>query len=196
MKKRRRGCGCATFIIMIILLGAAALWALNNKDKIEQLFYPLDYEGIVAERCEEYGVDKWLAMALIREESGFKQDAVSNAGAYGLMQLMPDTASWLIERGGFDISVDQAIYDAESNITIGVYYLSVLKDVYLGKVRGTAEAAMIAAYNAGIGSVDSWLEEGVWDGSTETLADIPYDETRAHVSNVLKSRDAYQRLYE
>ncbi|NLF80600.1 MAG: lytic transglycosylase domain-containing protein [Clostridia bacterium] len=190
------GCGCGTYIFVIILMAACICAAFHYKDQILEFFYPRDYEETISANCEEYRVDKWLVMALIREESSFNPDAVSGAGAHGLMQLMPATAEWLIGKGGFDMSAADALHAPGDNIRLGVYYLSLLFASYGKDGPLTDPAIVIAAYNAGIGSVDAWLAEGIWDGSEENLSDIPYAETRRHVEHVLRSWRIYQKLYQ
>lgn len=197
MRKRKKGCGCFFgMLLMILFIGFVAWWGLSNSDEIIKFFYPRTYEEMVAADCEEYGVDKWLAMALIREESDFDPDAVSAVGAHGLMQLMPETADWLIKKGGFNMDAVLAVDDEEDNILLGVYYLSLLEDYYSSSSCGATYAVMIAAYNAGIGAVDGWLADGTWDGRAETAESIPYAETRKHVVSVLRSYDEYCRLYQ
>ena len=199
MNGKRRGCcgcGCGTYIFVIILMAACVWAAFHYKDQILGFFYPRDYEDTISACCEEYQVDKWLVLALIREESNFDPAAVSGAGAHGLMQLMPNTAEWLIGKGGFEMDAADALHDPENNIRLGVYYLSLLYASYGKDGLQPDPATVIAAYNAGIGSVDTWLAEGIWDGSEENLADIPYAETRRHVEQVLRSWEIYQKLYQ
>ncbi len=85
-------------------------------------------------------VDPLLIMALIKVESNFKENAVSRAGAVGLMQLMPQTAAWVSEK--FDIACD--INSTVDNIVIGIRYLQYLIDLYGGDLD-----MALRAYNAG-----------------------------------------------
>jgi soluble lytic murein transglycosylase len=71
---------------------------------------------------------------------------------------------------------------------MGCWYLSQLKQEF------DSERAAVAAYNAGRGQVQSWLEDGVWDG--HNLEKIPFAETRKYVKNVMTAQDAYKRLYK
>jgi len=129
---------------------------------------PAELEPIVASAAERYGVDPALVKAVIRAESGFRQEAVSRAGAIGLMQLMPGTARAL----GVDPS------DAAQNIDGGVRYLKQQIDRF-----GSVENAL-AAYNAGPGSVTRY--GGV----------PPYAETQRYVANVLSYMDSYSEVRE
>jgi soluble lytic murein transglycosylase len=86
--------------------------------------FPIRYYEVVLREAQ--GVDPLLVMALIKAESGFREDAVSAAGAIGLMQLMPSTALWLKER----FKLDGDIYRAEDNIAFGLFYLRYLLNLY------------------------------------------------------------------
>ena len=192
---KRKGCGCFSLVVFLLIIALLVGVGLKNKDKIIALFYPIEYEETITQYCDQYGVDKWLVLALIKEESGFDPDAVSSAGAHGLMQLMSETAEWLINQGGFAINLEDALHDPEDNIHLGVYYLSLLFNNYGDENNPADSATVIAAYNAGIGSVTSWLEDGTWDGTLESVDNIPYPETEKHVRSVLRSYEKYRELY-
>jgi soluble lytic murein transglycosylase-like protein len=124
------------------------------------------WEDKLRELCEQYEVDPDLARAVMRMESGGNPNAVSRAGAIGLMQLMPSTASGL--------GVDPT--DPERNLEGGIKYLSQLADKYNGDNVKT-----LAAYNAGPSRVDSY--DGV----------PPFPETQRYVKNVLALYRKYSR---
>lgn len=118
-----------------------------------------DFASLINQAAEKYGVDAELVDAVIRAESNYDSDAVSSAGALGLMQLMPTTADWL----GVDNPLDPA-----ENIDGGVKFLSQLLDRYDGSVQ-----LALAAYNAGPGAVDKY--QGI----------PPYSETQTYVSRIM-----------
>jgi soluble lytic murein transglycosylase len=120
--------------------------------------------------------------AVVYTESRFRPDARSHRGAYGLMQLLPQTARFIQERG--DIEGDWR--EPETNLRIGVWYLSYLEDRYMGDER-----LMLAAYNSGESQVDAWISDGGFDVGE----DIPFQETREYVDNVLEARQTYEELY-
>jgi soluble lytic murein transglycosylase-like protein len=124
------------------------------------------WEDKLRELCERYEVDPDLARAVMRMESGGNPNAISRAGAIGLMQLMPSTAKGL--------GVDPK--DPERNLEGGIKYLSQLSDKYNGDYVKT-----LAAYNAGPSRVDSY--GGV----------PPFPETQRYVKNVLALYRKYSR---
>ena len=155
----------------------------------EKQAYPREYAEYVETYAEQYGVPETLIFAVIRTESGFDSGAVSHAGAVGLMQIMPDTFAWLTNEMLFDHLDEGLLYDPETNIKYGTYYLSRLYDRY-----GDWELAL-AAYNGGQGNVDEWLEDSAYADGEGGLKEIPFRETRQYVKKALKARDVYERLY-
>ena len=151
---------------------------------------PAEYESFVKEYSKKYRVPENLIYAVIKTESKFDSSAESSVGALGLMQMMPDTFSWLTtDRLGDRFSVGM-LYDPETNIKYGVYYLSWLYDKYAD--WDTA----LAAYNAGPGNIDKWLEDpSVTDMESGKLINIPFKETREYVKKVNKALVKYERLY-
>ena len=124
------------------------------------------WEEKLQELCERYEVDPHLARAVMRMESGGNPNAISRAGAIGLMQLMPGTAKGL--------GVDPK--DPHRNLEGGIKYLSQLSDKYDGDYVKT-----LAAYNAGSSRVDSY--GGI----------PPFPETQRYVKNVLALYRKYSR---
>ena len=160
--------------------------------RIEMSIYPkpAEYKVFVREYSEKYRVPENLVYAVIKTESKFDSTAESSVGALGLMQMMPDTFTWLTnDRLGDRFSVGM-LYDPETNIKYGVYYLSWLYDRY------TDWDKALAAYNAGHGNVDKWLEDpAVTDLASGTLQNIPFKETREYVKKVNKALEKYESLY-
>ncbi len=192
MRKRRRGCfGCLGQICLLILLAAGAFLVWENRARLAEPLFPTKYLDRVEAACGEYDLDPWLIMAVIREESHFSHDAVSDAGAYGLMQLLPETAEWAARKSGLELDPDQALTDPETNIRLGVWYIHWLRDHYDGDLY-----AAVAAYNAGLTNVDQWLAEGDWDGSLEQREDIPFPETARYLGAVWRSYKIYLALHD
>ena len=154
-----------------------------------QGFYPQPYREIVVHYSETYDIDPLLVYALMRRESRYQEYVESSAGALGLMQLLPDTAAWLAEKEGLDSFYEGALKTPEVNIQLGCFYLSWLKGEFLDRLP-----VVLAAYNAGHGRVEKWLAEGVWNGEADTLEDIPFEETRKYVRDVLRNYWVYQMI--
>lgn len=140
------------------------------------------------------GVDlEWaLVHALIRQESGFDAQAVSPAGARGLMQLMPSTAKEVAKKAGLRHDVRWLTAQPAHNIELGTRYFKRLLDKYDGSY-----ALALAAYNGGPGRVDRWLEE-IGDPRTgkidiiDWIENIPVYETRNYVQRVLEGVYIYR----
>ena len=118
-----------------------------------KFLYPQRYADLVEREAAQFELDPDLVYAIIKTESGFDSQAVSSAGAKGLMQLTQETFDWIAslyptEDGGADV------FQPEDNIHCGCALLRLLLDQY-----GSLEVAL-AAYNAGMGNVSQWLESG------------------------------------
>ena len=149
--------------------------------------YPLEYEDAITDSASSHGVDPYLVAAVIRSESGWDANAASSQGAQGLMQLMPQTAADMVDKGLVDGSrySSDNLLDPETNIEFGCAYLSYL----LSYFNGATEKA-IAAYNAGLGNVDSWTQdEGLLHNA------ITFPETQAYLVRVTMARTRYAELY-
>ena len=181
-----RGLMIALIALLSIGLGFLADLAITL---FEKNAYPLEYAEYVSVYAEEYGIPESVVYAVIRTESEFDSGAVSSAGAVGLMQLMPETFRQLTDEVLFEHLADGMLYDPETNIRYGIYYLSYLYDRY-----GDWETAL-AAYNGGLGNVDEWLESDRYADGEGGLKHIPFRETRQFVSRVDKARHTYERLY-
>lgn len=167
------------FIIIVLLI----LFISNN---IDTWLYPIKYEKEINKYCATYNVERELVQAVIREESKFKEKALSDSGAMGLMQIMPETGDWisytLHEKPG-------DLYEVDRNIRYGTWYLAELANEF-----GDNKVLALAAYNAGRGTVWNWIEEYAWDKDFDEIDKIPYSETRDYVKRVLKSYKKYKEL--
>lgn len=150
--------------------------------------HPLKYTEYVDKYSEMYGVPRSVIYSVIKTESGFTSNAVSTAGAIGLMQLMPSTFTWLCEKQGEELDTG-LLYDPETNIRYGTYYLS-----YLYEQFGLWET-VYAAYNCGPGRVKEWQSDTEYSDSNGILKNIPISETASYVKKVSKSAEIYEKLY-
>jgi soluble lytic murein transglycosylase len=145
-----------------------------------RLWYPLHYSSIVRGHAANYDIDPALLAAVIEQESKFRSDAKSSAGAIGLMQLLPDTAKGIAIHTGGSKFVLSDLYNPEINIRYGAWYLHHLMQRY------GDEKTALAAYNAGQQNVDRWRAEG---------KGIEFPETRAYVDKVERLKGIYRRAY-
>jgi soluble lytic murein transglycosylase len=154
-----------------------------------ELSYPRPYSDTVQAAAAQYGVDPLLIWAVMREESRYDPEADSYVGARGLMQVMPATQEWIAEEMGEEIAPGDA-YDPETNIRMGAWFLRFLSDHFQDDLE-----LVIAAYNGGAGSVDSWLADPLVSNRDDLLRWIRYGETREYLSRVLLSYRVYRALY-
>ncbi len=151
--------------------------------------YPRGFWPWVDQYVKETSLDPYLVTALIREESAFAPTAISQAGARGLMQLMPTTAARVAHETGLQNPVD--LDSPGPNIALGTRYLAKLHEEFGGDLVLT-----LAAYNAGPGAVRRWIKDHHPIQDHETfIEEIPYRETRRYVKRVLGSYDRYRTLY-
>ena len=146
------------------------------------------YLETALQAANEFDIPLSMVIAVMRTESDFYPDAVSSAGACGLMQLMPETFRFLRDETFFDSIADHAIFDPAVNIRYGTYYLS-----YLYAEFGNWFTAL-AAYNAGEGRVREWLKDPSLS-SDGNLKSIPFPETAQYVKKALDAFAQYSEKY-
>ena len=169
-------------LVLAAVVGGGALYVVHSQPPwYERLRYPLRYEQIVRAHARNYRLDPALLAAVIYTESKFDANAHSDAGAIGLMQLLPDTATGIALRTGGKRFVVSDLYDPEINVRYGAWYLRHLLDRY-----GGDERTALAAYHAGQANVDTWRAEGVG---------IQFPQTRYYVDKVERLKKVYARAY-
>jgi soluble lytic murein transglycosylase len=157
---------------------------------LERYRYPLAYWDTVQKTAEERGIDPYLVLALIRQESLFDPKALSSAFAYGLMQLLPSTATRTASQLGLPSPQPEKLFEPDLNLNLGIYHLKELLQLYPGD-----PVKAIAAYNAGQNAVARWERQIVTDDPEEFVERIPYGETRLYVKLVLRNHLNYRRIY-
>jgi soluble lytic murein transglycosylase len=155
------------------------------------LAYPQGYWTAIVTNARKYGIDPFFVAAIIREESQFRPDALSPAGARGVMQVMPETGEWIARNAGIAGFERASLFEADVNISVGTWYVSHLMKRFRGNLT-----LVSAAYNAGPQAAASWTgrEHATADPSTY-VESIPYAETRGYVKKVLRNYAEYRRLY-
>lgn len=149
------------------------------------------YQDYIEYYSEEYNLQPAFVTAIIRNESSFRRDAESSVGARGLMQMMPDTAEWIAGKLKVtDYSFDQ-MYDPETNIRFGCWYLGYLSRLFRGDPTLVA-----AAYHTGQTTVTRWLSDRSMskDGLTIALEDMMDGPTKTYTGRVTQAYGIYHSL--
>ena len=176
------------FLIVVIV-------ALFVAQKVIYSLFPCKYTTYINRYSNEYHLDRYLVMGIIKTESNFDPKAVSGSGAKGLMQLTDATAAECSEKIGLEGFSPDDIYDPETNIRMGCFYLSYLIERFDGEVD-----TALAAYNAGEGKVREWLADPRYSDDGKTLKSIPFPETAQYnkkirtYQNIYKNLDGWYRL--
>lgn len=173
-------------LILTVVLG---IIIYNTVHLALQTVYPRKYSALVEKYSAEYNLDEAFVYAVIETESGFNKDAVSNVGARGLMQIMPDTFKWLKSKTGEKLP-DDALFEPEVSIRYGCFLLRYLLDEFEN------EKTALAAYHAGVGRVKKWLKDPEYSDDGKTVARIPYETTKNYTDKVMKTYHRYIKLYD
>jgi soluble lytic murein transglycosylase len=188
-EKLRRRLGFLLAVAIAALAAAATIAPWADK-AVQEVKLPLRHDDIIRQQASDKGLDPALIAGVIYAESHFL-DQTSQAGAKGLMQLMPETADYIAEKSGGTAFVQGDLATPQVNISYGSWYLRYLLDKYDGR-----EVLALAAYNAGEGKVDEWAAAAGARGERFKAADhIPFAETRHYVQRVLDARVQYRRTY-
>ena len=166
----------------------AILTVASTKDYSDlKLRFPVDYEKDIEDVALDRQLEPAHVYAVIRQESAFNKDALSPAGAMGLMQLMPRTGHATARKYNIPLGNTRLLYQPDKNITIGSAYLKQVMDQYDKNIILAS-----AAYNAGPHRVDRWLPDEEAQAADSWIALIPYSETRKYVQRIL----SYIAIYD
>lgn len=178
-------------LVLAVAVAAAAGMLYFGMQRYYHAAYPMKYVSLIEAASEERGLDPALVFAVVRTESNFRPDVTSNKGARGLMQLMPDAYDWIQMRRGLTVVEDKEIlFDPQVNVETGTTMLRLLLDEFQSDVNA------LCAYHAGRGRVQEWLKNPNYSSDGKQVTHIPFDDTRAYVERVLKTREIYRTLYE
>jgi soluble lytic murein transglycosylase len=161
-------------------------------DELWFLAYPQGYWESIVTYAGRYKQDPYFIAAIIKEESQFRPEAISLAGARGLMQVMPATGGRIARMNGIPGYDQEKLFDADMAINIGTRYVNQLMKRFRNDPLLVA-----AAYNAGPDAVQGWVVKNGYQGERDLFVEmIPYSETRGYVKKVLRNYAEYKRLYE
>ncbi|MBA2650156.1 MAG: transglycosylase SLT domain-containing protein [Legionella sp.] len=167
---------------------------LSNETLNNQLYlrFPLAYNDAIGYFSKQYGLPPEFVYAIIRQESGFRDDVVSTVGARGLMQVMPRTAAVVSKTSKIPYTNPNQLFLPQKNINIGTAYLQ-----QLAKQFKNHPVLMAAAYNAGPRQVVYWLKNHPPKEIDIWIETLPWQETRNYLKNVLAFYVVYQfRLHQ
>jgi len=161
--------------------------ALKQQSSYWQALYPFPFLDSIETWSQQRQLNPLLVTALIRQESRFMPGIRSDAGATGLMQVMPDTGAWIAKQ----IKLKQyQLNDPDDNIKLGTWYLDYTHQEYSGN-----SMLAIASYNAGPGAVADWVAKAGQQDPDAFVEKIPYSETKGYVKSVFENYWNYLRLY-
>jgi len=194
----------------------------NIPHEFWEILFPLPYLDTIRAEAAKRGLDPYLVASIIRQETGFEPTTVSNAGAVGLMQIMPAEAGAIAAEGGIEGVTRETLFDPATNIAVGTAELAqkiarmnalmssrasvegsgrVVSDARptppdpSTSLGMTAEILAIAAYNGGEEAVNRWLARTPIDDIDVFIESIPYAETKLYVKTVTRNRHEYKRIY-
>ena len=168
------------FIVGLLLVICAFIFYFGYPQIWGSAIYPLKYEELIKKYAAQYNLSPSFIATIIYAESHFNPDAVSPAGAQGLMQIMPATGARLARTlGDTDFSLDK-LKDPERNIRYGTYYCRELMDRYQGNID-----KVLIAYNGGNGAVVGYERRGV----------LPR-ETQGYLRKIKGTWEMYEKIYQ
>ena len=179
--------GALCMLLVGMLFSTASGYAKHLADAV---VYPREYRAHVEQYANFYGMEPNMVYAIMKAESGFRPNVVSYAGAIGLMQVMPGTYEQDISGKIGQPADPSLLYDPETNIQAGVWYIAKWYAYY-----GTSAEAL-AAYHAGVGNVNKWRKAGYVDeNGILDVEQIPLEGTQNYVNTVLYYKSRYDALY-
>jgi soluble lytic murein transglycosylase len=171
-------------ILVIILI------ILNYKAILSEIF-PVKYKDSVYKYSAKYNLDPYLVFSLIKVESKFNSFATSHKGAMGLMQITPQTGEYIAELLNEKNYKNENLYNPDTNIRYGCFYLSKLYNDFEGNLDW-----VLAAYNGGEGNVRKWLKKDEHGEKYLDTENLPFAETRSYLKKVKRNYKVYNYLYK
>ncbi len=155
-----------------------------------EILFPLNYWDAISSEAAKRQIDPYLVASIIRQESGFEPTTVSNAGAVGIMQIMPAEAPAIATAAGIPPPTRQQLFDPRINIAIGVAELAQKLAIEHGN-----PILAIAAYNGGEDNVAKWADHVAVSDVDLFVDSIPFAETKLYVKIVSRNEFEYRRIY-
>ena len=149
----------------------------------------MEYKDVVYQYAQELEIDPMLVFAIIKTESNFKKGVESKSGAIGLMQLMDNTAKEQAEKLKVKYK-KEILYEPDMNLKLGLNYFKTLLDYFHQNY-----VLAFAAYNAGLGNVQKWINDGIIQSDGSDIENIPFRETNLYVRKIIKNYEMYKQIY-
>jgi len=183
-------------VLTVVVLFVSAISIFLS---IFKALYPIKYKDSVIRYCNEYQLDPYLVLSMIKAESNFKERALSHKNAKGLMQITEKTGVWAAQKMDIENFKVEDLYDPDTNIRIGCWYINYLEKQFENNKNGRSEEEntelVIASYNGGIGNVRKWVENLEKNGY-EFYEFIPFNETKKYLKRVKNNYYIYSKLYK
>lgn len=174
-------------IIWLIIIVVALV---GIKFGVKKYAFPYKHKEVIDKYSKEYNLDPLFVLSIIKAESKFNPNAHSHKDAYGLMQITESTGKWIAEQMGMKNYSTDMLYNEETNIKMGCWYLNNLNEEF-----GDRDL-VISAYNAGRGNVNKWLKDQNYSKNGKDIHYIPFPETKNYVDKVNIYYKVYKYLYE
>lgn len=158
---------------------------------IVSALYPIAYKDYINKYSNEYNLDPFLVASIINVESKYDKNALSIKNAKGLMQIGSSTGIWASEVLKINPYNEQMLFDPDTNIRIGTWYLNQLNKEFDNNLE-----LVLAAYNAGSGNVNKWLLDREYSNDGNNLDTIPFKETNNYLKKVRLGHEVYSRVYK
>ncbi|MBR5446160.1 MAG: lytic transglycosylase domain-containing protein [Clostridia bacterium] len=178
-------------VVIIVILCLAMLCGLVYQSvwhRIDLKNHPRDFSEYVTRYSAEYGVPEYILYAVIKTESNFESNKLSEDGEIGLMQLSPETFDWLTTMTKEDKDAG-ILYDPETNIRYGAYMMSYLYTEY------SRWNTVFAIMDAGQSTVDQWMLNRKLVDELGNLVVFPDEKTETYVNQVNETTEVYRSLY-
>lgn len=178
---------------LAILLIASFIFALGLSayKTFQAITHPIKYESLIITNAEKFSIPSYIVASVINVESSYKEDAVSNKNALGLMQIKLSTAQYMNEYYNLNENINENdLLSAKKNIEFGCRYLNYL----INKFENIYTA--LSAYNAGETRVRVWLNDENFSTDGITLKYIPYKETNNYIKKIKKNIKFYEKIYK
>ena len=188
-RKPKRKLKPLAYVVLAALLLSLLLGGLAVRKAVMQTLYPVRYDEFVETYTTAHKLEKSFIYAVIKCESSFDPNAVSNVGARGLMQIMPETYRWLQSKTG-DKDGEEQLFDPETSIRYGCMLYEILLRQF------GDERVAVCAYHAGMGNVEKWLQNPQYSDDGKTLKNIPFPATAHYADKVLRVQKIYETLYK